>query len=176
MRPLFLGEAPSPSTDGRAGAAPLVGETGRRLALWAGLSPADFRVRARCLNLFDRLPQRWSQTAARREAEWLWACLTQDREEVLATYGMHLTDLREDTSMVVLLGNRVTRAFGLTHLPLFRVTQTGGPPVATMPHPSGLNRYWNEPAHVAEAERFLREMMRVGGRLPEQMELLSRAV
>ena len=147
---LFVGEAPSPSTDGRPGAAPLVGETGLRLARWAGLSPAAFRARAACTNLFDRIPQRWDEAEARARAAWMWGELTSARPAGA---------VHEGVGVVVLLGARVARAFGATRAPLYATAQTAGPALATMPHPSGLNHYWNEAAHVRRAERFLRRLL-----------------
>ena len=138
--PWFIGEAPSRSTS-RPGGAPLVGESGLRLATWAGLSPAEFRARAHLVNLFDRLPSRWRQTDAREQAVHLGNCL---RRHDLAP-------------VVVLLGRRVADAFEHRQGP-WVPDEVRGVTYVHMPHPSGLNHYWNDPAHVAQAQRFLRAL------------------
>jgi len=163
MSLLFIGEAPSPSTDGRPGAEPLVGETGRRLALWAGLSLGEFRQRVRCTNLFERLPERWVNRDATVWAQRIWQELTREG----GTYAS-VTD-------AVLLGHRVARAFGFTHLDPFTWYTTAGPRLALMPHPSGMNRFWNDAANVERAERFLQALLGTSVETPRQASLLGEA-
>jgi uracil-DNA glycosylase len=176
IRPLFIGEAPSPSTS-RFGSHPLVGMTGARLAQWARLSPSEFHARAACVNLFWQVPQRWEAKAARRQAEWLWASITQPKEQVLDHYGAWVREVAVGAP-VILLGERVAAAFGMASLRPYQLTQTAGPAVAVMPHPSGLNHHWNEAANVRRAERFLRKVMGTAGRTERQARLpmMGRAV
>jgi uracil-DNA glycosylase len=143
MRPLFVGEAPSPSTDGRPGAAPLVGETGRRLAEWSGLSPAEFHRRTECVNLFDRLPRRWSARAARARATDVefW--------HLIAPY----------QRTVVLLGRKVADAFAVESPDPFSCTERRAARLVVMPHPSGRNLFWNDRRHVWAAMALLREIL-----------------
>lgn len=144
VRPLFIGEAPSRST-ARPGGAPLVGESGARLAAWAGLSRAEFRRRAECVNLFNALPVRWSRRDAR------------DAARLLPPVG--------GRRFVVLLGGKVVDAFRLSAAGWPEFTPHPRSPLGVqtywMPHPSGLNRYWNSPTHVRWAETFLRMVMDV---------------
>lgn len=128
-----------------------MGLTGGRLATWAGLSPAAFRQRVECVNLFDQIPQRWTNTAARDRA-----CL--------------LTARCHAAGVVVLLGQRVADAFE-HRARIFEWDESGGTRLVQLPHPSGLNHYWNEPAHVALAERFLRRLLRVETPRPRQVRL-----
>jgi uracil-DNA glycosylase len=154
MRPLFIGEAPSRSTS-RAGAAPLVGESGHRLAAWAGLSPAEFRRRAELINLFAALPERWDRDAARGSAAALAAQWLQPDQQ----------------RPVVLLGEKVALAFAASGCVLFRTYVAATGSLTVMPHPSGLNHYWNDAANVRRAERFLRKLMGVTERRPRQARL-----
>lgn len=124
----------------------LVGESGYRLATWAGLSPAEFRERARLVNVYRELPPRWGRPFARGRAEELAV----DAE-------------RAGAERVVLLGERVAAAFDYT-APPFEWHPTAMLPtqlVALVPHPSGLNRYWNEPVNRRLVERFLRRLFGV---------------
>lgn len=71
----------------------------------------------------------------------------------------------------VLLGAKVTRAFGLEWRPFWweRVQELLPLPVHTfvvLPHPSGLSRYWNEPGAYERA----RETLRDAGVLPLSRE------
>lgn len=164
MRPLFIGEAPSPSTS-RFGSHPLVGMTGARLAAWAGVSPAEFRRRCGCVNLFDRVPQRWDRRSAEDRAAWLWVELCKPHDGT----GRELRGV----DVVVLLGDKVADAFRCRSVRPFTVSQTSGPAIAVMPHPSGLNHYWNDEANVRRAERFLRRLLGTGRR-PRQARLPMR--
>jgi len=68
---------------------------------------------------------------------------------------------------VILLGTRVARAWGLTENPHRRyfywhvwnlTCPTGQVLVAVVPHPSGANRWWNDPANREDARRFFVSM------------------
>ena len=120
---------------------PITGRIGRRLAGLCGLDYHDF------LRTFDRRNllnyeqgplgkgDDFDPFAARRSALLMTPALT-GRE-------------------VVLLGRRVERAFlGPTSLPYLSWTDLQGVRWATCPHPSGINRWWNEPANRSKAEEF----------------------
>lgn len=65
---------------------------------------------------------------------------------------------------VLLLGRRVVRAFGLEDLrPLGSVSRSAGigPIIVAVPHPSGRNRWYNDPANAADAEDVLRSVWRL---------------
>lgn len=150
LKPMFVGEAPSKST-ARYGGHALTGETGRRLAEWSGLSAAEFRAAVECRNVYTTLPERWAHVRAAEFARVLWSAPETQR-----------------APLVVLLGARVARAFGFTHAVHFEVYQTGGPAVAVIPHPSGLNRFWNDQTNIARAETFLRRVLHVTHKEPQQ--------
>lgn len=62
-----------------------------------------------------------------------------------------------DRDVILLLGRRVARVFGLDHLGALGTAQRGlGPRVQLMPHPSWRNRWWNDPDHVEEAMMILK--------------------
>lgn len=139
MSVTFVGEAPSASTDRHR--VPLAGETGRRLSSWAGLRPGGLARAARCLNLLEGFPGGQGRGAAfpLGAARRAWAAL----EPKLS-------------GRVVLLGVRLARLAGLDeHPPYAWVEARPGLALCWMPHPSGLSHWWNEPAHVEDARRFL---------------------
>jgi len=120
----------------------------RDLAELCGLVLPDYyRCFART-NLLDYYPGRsgkgsaFPATDARRQAA-----------EALE----HLDGFRR----VVLLGKRVGRAFlgrrqgGVNW---YEWTSDGGPPMAVVPHPSRVSRYWNDHANVQRATRFWAEL------------------
>jgi hypothetical protein len=57
--------------------------------------------------------------------------------------------------VVLLLGHRVAAAFGVRASYLTRVV-VGGADVFVLPHPSGVNRWYNDAANVARLGRLLR--------------------
>jgi hypothetical protein len=63
----------------------------------------------------------------------------------------------EGREVVVLCGREVAEAFGLAQLwPLGAATR-GGCCFIVMPHPSSVNRFWNDTARRRDAARMLRE-------------------
>lgn len=73
-----------------------------------------------------------------------------------------LRDLLPDC-LLVLLGEKVSKAFGFRYEP-FRATWCDPTPMGVMhrvvmlPHPSGRNRAWNEPGAFERARAILREV------------------
>lgn len=57
----------------------------------------------------------------------------------------------------ILLGNHVARAFGKEDR-IFRGFSLHGTPAWVLPHPSGINLWWNDPRNVARARRFCRRL------------------
>lgn len=156
-KPLIIGECPSRTGD-RYHQFPLSGAVGKRLCEWAGIDPLER----------DR-----SMTS--EFARWYWAL--RERFDLDNLYEHHqpsyppqakvrgdLYKLLEkeyrDTTVVVLLGQRLGRAAwgGLSHYyhwhPLLHTKSI------TIPHPSGLNRKYNEEREHQAASDALREALR----------------
>jgi hypothetical protein len=138
---LFVGQAPSrpkepkspeiPGTEAPAAVEPLAGNSGHRLAAILGIPFPRFLLATR-LNLNCRYPGKKGRgdgfdllEGARRA------------EEISAL-------LRED-DLVVLLGVQVARCFGLKYTPLEVGRLPSNARYLMFPHPSGINRYWNNP-------------------------------
>jgi len=112
------------------------------LAELCGLTmPAFYRCFVRA-NLLSRWPGRSGRGSAFPPAE------ARRRAESVA---QHLGSFRS----VVLVGRRVARAFGRYKQDWY-AWYDDGPRVAVVPHPSRVNRYWNDPANVRAAEAFFR--------------------
>lgn len=65
--------------------------------------------------------------------------------------------------LIVLLGREVVDAFGLADLhPLETVVRNAGagPTLLAFPHPSGLNRWWNDPVNASSAQATLETLWR----------------
>lgn len=95
------------------------------------------------LRSFDRVDlchPKWSQPAARTRANSLIA-------------------ERGEGDTIVLCGSKVAAAFGLefkAHA-LTTVRRPGAPALVVLPHPSGLNRFWQEPRAFERARELLAE-------------------
>ena len=65
-------------------------------------------------------------------------------------------------SLVILCGARVGQAFGLGDAEYFRRHRPRdmGCPAVVVPHPSGVNRWWNDAANEDSARRFLARLGR----------------
>lgn len=150
LRPILVGQAPGPGGVGPAG--PLVGgRVGRRLADAAGLTEDQFAATFERWNLLDAWPGRagekgdlFPRGAASAAAERLLPML--------------------DGHHVVLLGWNVERAFGLgIDAPMVwrqHEWRSGEMLVAVLPHPSGVNLWWNDAGNVERARAFLSGLAR----------------
>lgn len=148
MRLLIVGQAPSRTSDARE---PLSGRSGKRLASLCGLSIEEFVDRFERVNVVEHpCPDGWPVEEARERGA-----------EILLRYF-------KGGRRIVLLGPLVIGAImapspGRDDLLRFRLRWFGGQvrfgfEVAHHPHPSGRNRFWNDPARVEAARRFWREL------------------
>ncbi len=155
MTVFVVGEAPGDPRTRAAGGRPFDSRTrsGRRLAVLLGVDEVADAYPV--LNLVDRWPGRTAHGAAfprglaSARAAALW-------------YDLPSGDL-------LLVGKRVAAAFGVSeeYLRWEDVTRIDGRRrrtrrVAVFPHPSGVNRWWNEPRNAAAAARFARSLRRAG--------------
>lgn len=137
-KPLLVGEAPSRTSDPDR---PFSGRSGDRLRDLLGAPLEDvFRVR----NLLDTWPgpgngkgSGWDADAARERA-------------------LEVFDEIERGVPTVFVGRRVARAFGhpYDYLDVVGVAY----PMVVVPHPSGVNRWWNDAANEARAKALLRSL------------------
>jgi len=143
-RPLVIGEAPN-----RTGMLnrPIDGRCGSILAALGGVDITEFlRLFARA-NVLDAWPgpgaskgAQFPMVEARRGAERLATKFVRGR-------------------LVILLGHRTAAAFGVRDV-YFAKRRIGAADVVVMPHPSGINRWYNDPTNVARARRFMRGAVR----------------
>jgi len=139
---LIVWECPA-RRQGRRGA--LDGDAGRRLARLFGVPHEDLLRRTRRHNLLDPAPEggsRWPARTAALEAEELFA------------------RLGGQGWLWLLLGRRVAEAFGLPPREWLVWTEVMVDLAAAVPHPSGRNRWYNDPRRRRRAERFLRPLLR----------------
>lgn len=147
MRIQFVGQAPSQETDGKP---PFTGKCGKFLANLLGTTQEQMLEDHDFINVLDRWPGKGiggdkfplieAQTAAKAKLELL-----------------------RDKPFVILLGNNVARAFGakaFTYLTWYEIRNPENfadvvvPRMSVVPHPSGVNRYWNSPKARDAARRF----------------------
>lgn len=152
MRPIVVGQAPGSRSDPGL---PLSGRCGDRLAALAGIAPEEFRRRFELTNLLDRFPGKASK-----------GDLFPLEEARVAALRMLLQG-RLGARPVVLLGLNVEWAFGLAaDVPVLEWRPRLAVRIATCPHPSGVSRWWNDPANEADARRFWRRLAREAARGP----------
>ncbi len=153
MNVLLIGEAPGPS--GKAG---FDGWSGRRIARLL----EEFGVELTFWNVFKKWPgpkkllhhkkggkgSEFPIAAARRRVPNL--------RKRIAAHSPHF---------VLLLGSRVARAFDVEGF--FCLSTTPGSfgwivPMTAIPHPSGVNRWFNDPKNVALLKRRLSNLFKAG--------------
>lgn len=143
MKPLLIGEAPSKNEHSQR---PLEGRVGSRLAKLAGLTMEQYLVTFERMNLLQ---------------------LRQDTAEHGFIFDMDAARQAADASLqhdvmpdrvVLLLGQRVMRAYGL-RLGYFEERRLHGARAYVVPHPSSVSHWWNDPRHMADAEKFMHEVV-----------------
>jgi len=149
--PLIIGQAPARGNDKKP---PFAGQSGARLARLAGVGdsgddlPAHFELR----NLNTKWPgkrvvgkgDQFDMAEAKLKAKKL-------KEELM--------DQRP--RFVLLMGRKVERAFGW-HMNYLQPNTWQGHIVMLFPHPSGVNRWWNDPDNVEHAAAMLKWAVRGG--------------
>lgn len=142
-KPLIIGQAPAKGNDALP---PFSGRSGARIALLAGVGdsgdvlPEHFELR----NLFDKYPgkegkkgDKFDLRAGRKRAA-----------KILAEY--------EGTDQLILImGKRVAKAFGVNREEYLEWFVLDGHHAIIIPHPSGINMWWNSPQNVAAAQGTL---------------------
>lgn len=149
VKPLVVGQAPSAQSDPNN---PLAGACGRRLAWLCGLEMDEWLDAYQRVNLVRHFPGKLAKgdawpAAARREAAF--------------AAGMVHFALEGQTRPVVLLGGNVFDAFKVAWgwrpgwgKPTIGPYNVEGRQYRVCPHPSGVNRWWNDPFSVGQARSF----------------------
>lgn len=153
VRPVLLGEAPSPGGDPNQ---PLGGRIGARLCRLMGWDfddedPFDIlSVRFEPMNVFrtaeDADP--WDQRVA--SAEWV-------------NYLQGRARARAIPFVLVVFGRRAATAVGARDRPFFEWMNGQLYDSVILPHPSGRNRAWNDPATGARVREALATALRKAG-------------
>lgn len=142
---VLIGQAPSKETDGGV---PFSGRSGRRIADLMGIRQAELGVRFALANVLDAWPgpsrfgkgDAFPLDAARLEVARLRRKLVGRR--------------------LVVFGASVAKVFGYDPREiLLRFLSSDSGAIAYVPHPSGVNTWWNESANVAQAQRFLQSLL-----------------
>jgi len=67
--------------------------------------------------------------------------------------------IRLEDRTAVLLGRNAARAFDLAHLPWMTWAESRGGRVAVLPHPSGINLWYNSSKNSRKARKFMSELV-----------------
>lgn len=144
-KPLLVGQSPSALTDGREGRKAFSGNSGEKLAAILGVGLAKLLSSVEAVNLLDRFRGRseggkgddFPLDEGRRAAS------------LLALSGRK----------VILVGKGVAEAFELADMAFLEVREVRGAKVLLLPHPSGINSWWNKGGNIEAGRKALREML-----------------
>lgn len=141
MKPLIVGEAPA-----RGSSRPFQGMSGDRLRRLAEVESLEdyftlVNLRSDQMPQLEKFDWRAYAEAARKIKHWIFT---------------------GQPPIVLLMGRNVERAFfgGRSDREYLRVWEGQRATWVVFPHPSGLNHWWNDPAHVEKAGGFLRTLVR----------------
>ena len=135
---LIIGQAPAQYDDP---CHPITGRTGRRLASLMGMTITDFKSRFDRANLLDEWPGKHGKGDA-------FPCSAHVEAGMMLVSRVHW-----DYRKIVMLGRNVAKAF--SHKQDWFVWELHDADWVAIPHPSGVNRWWNESGNVERARQFL---------------------
>jgi uracil-DNA glycosylase len=138
----LVGQAPSRRGDPRK---PLAGPNGQKIARLAGISH-DELIGCRRMHLNTRY------SGKRRKGDAF------NRAKGTVKAADVLLDWRVER--IVLLGKNVARCFGLRDVPFLAEIRIYGRRFLIFPHPSGINRWWNERRNERRARQVLQRFLR----------------
>lgn len=142
-KPLLVGEAPSKNEPLPR---PLEGRVGRRLAEYAGLTFEQYIERFDRVNLLDV-----RQDTKEKGFEFDMDAARLSARQLMTTI--------EPGRVVLLLGRRVAEAVGAVKNYFEPTRLVDGTTLYVLPHPSGVNRWWNEEANREQVRTFLRSIL-----------------
>ena len=149
MKPLIIGQAPARGNDDKL---PFAGASGARLASLAGVGesgddlPEHFELR----NLISKYPGKTG--SGKGDAFDLAAAKLQAGVIMEEIYG-------SDRRWVLLMGKSVARAFGMGNREYLKPYAWSMHLFVIFPHPSGVNRWWNNPYNVEQAAGVLQAVL-----------------
>ena len=149
---LLIGQAPLRTGDASK---VLAGRSGVWIADLMGVPLAEHLAGTDRVNLFDEWPgrngkgDRWNMLEAGRRARGMVQLLR--------------------GRMVIFVGRSVAAAFGLPRIPWMTWIERFGAEVASIPHPSGIVRWWNDADNRDAAGEFMRAAVAHGGGIREVM-------
>jgi len=138
----LVGQAPSRRGDPRR---PLAGPNGRKIARLGGMSYDELVACRR-----KHLNTHYDGKRDKRE--------TFDHAKGNANAADILLDWRVER--IVLLGKNVARCFGFGDVPFLAEVRIYGRRFLIFPHPSGINRWWNERGNQRRARQLLQRFLR----------------
>jgi uracil-DNA glycosylase len=145
MKPLLIGEAPSKN---EVTEQPLEGRVGKRLAKLCGLTLPEY------LNHFERV----NLLHVRQDSK-------EKGFEFDMVAAIHATTdicklLTDPDRIILMLGARVAYAFGVKNMYFAqqKIPWIYGK-VHVLPHPSGINRWFNHPLNYRQMEEFMRSIV-----------------
>lgn len=145
MLPLLLGQAPS-----RSSVRPFDGMSGRRIAALAGIERERLEERAELANLVDAFPGK-----AKGKGKGDAFSVAAGRTAALA--------LRPKLAgrLVIVVGRHVATALGgaVRDAEELAIGLDDGFAFARLPHPSGVNLWWNDRGNAARAGKLLRGLL-----------------
>lgn len=144
MKPLIIGEAPGKNGDPTT---PIEGRIGRRLAECAGIPFDEFLTTFDRRNLLDVQPQDSGKGA-------------DFNVRAAARVARELEKQFTPGQTVLILGKRAASAFRITDVAYFQPLTINGAKVYIMPHPSGVNTWWNLLENELQAIRFMHRIVK----------------
>lgn len=149
VKPLLVGEAPSKN---EVTEQPLMGRVGRRMADVCGVTYEQY------LEMFDRVNLlHVRQDTKEKGFEFDHA------KAASAAHDLFLNGTIKSDRVVLMLGWRVTRAFfsgvEFKDRRYFSEHRVGTIKFYALPHPSGVNRWWNDPGNYTTACAFMRKIV-----------------
>lgn len=145
LRPILIGQAPSQLTDSR-GRIPFSGNSGRFLANLLQIPQAELLDRFDARNLLDV----WPGKADDKGDAFPISAAKESAARILPTVNRRT---------VVLAGRGVATAFGLSDMEFLERRKVGLIDFVLLPHPSGINLWWNRLVNKRRAARLLRELL-----------------
>lgn len=145
MKPLIVGEAPSKN---ELPERPIEGRIGARLAVCCGLPYDEFLERFERVNLL-RVRQDTKEKGFEFDAAAAAHVAWQMAAPLSTQFAFH------EGRTVLLLGKRVAAAFGADTRYFERQRIGTRAEVYVLPHPSGVNRWWNDEANQRRMVEFM---------------------